>query len=392
MAGRGALLPQLGVSRFVLVGDPESRRVSLFQAALSRLGLAPAALSPWLRLLRGEPLAAPPEGAITRVETPEMGPETYRRLLALGAAEMSDERGERISAAAALALSPDGSGLRYARQHHLGFLRALCRLKAELNGAPSTHAPEEIALLCDKSASAARLAAAGLAVPPELAAGCPRSLREAMASRGVARAFIKLRHGSAAAGAAAFDRSGERERLLTTLAFGEDGPYSSLRLRRYEDPREIDAALGWLFREGARAEEWLPKATLYGREFDLRVVVFSGEARHTIARVSRGGRPMTNLHLGNDRADADAARRRLGARAFREALALAEAAAALFPGSLCLGADVMVVPGRGPVLIELNAFGDLLPGLLWRGQDTYEAQARAALARFGGPRGPDRVR
>ena len=30
-------------------------------------------------------------------------------------------------------------------------------------------------------------------------------------------------------------------------------------------------------------------------------------------------------------------------------------------------------------IIEVNAFGDLLPGLLWQGQDTYELELRSML-------------
>ena len=41
---------------------------------------------------------------------------------------------------------------------------------------------------------------------------------------------------------------------------------------------------------------------------------------------------------------------------------------------------VAVVPGVGPVLLEINAFGDLLPGVLLRGEDTYTAEIRAISA------------
>ena len=51
-----------------------------------------------------------------------------------------------------------------------------------------------------------------------------------------------------------------------------------------------------------------------------------------------------------------------------------------FPGSLHGGLDLLIAPDfRRHALLEVNAFGDLLPDLLWEGEDTYTAQVRAAL-------------
>ena len=55
-----------------------------------------------------------------------------------------------------------------------------------------------------------------------------------------------------------------------------------------------------------------------------------------------------------------------------------EQAAAVFPGSLHVGVDLLVAPGyRRHAVLEGNAFGDLLPGVLSEGMDTYEAEIRA---------------
>ena len=156
-------------------------------------------------------------------------------------------------------------------------------------------------------------------------------------------------------------------------------PYSAPRLRRTEEPRVIHRVLQWLLDEGAHVEAWLPKATLGGREFDLRVVVIDGRARHALARVARGGAPMTNLHLGNERGDLGEVKARLGAT-WSQVRELAQRAAAHFPTALYAGVDIAVVPGVGPVLLEINAFGDLLPGVLLRGEDTYTAEIRAISA------------
>jgi hypothetical protein len=107
--------------------------------------------------------------------------------------------------------------------------------------------------------------------------------------------------------------------------------------------------------------------------------------------------PITNLHLGNPRGDEGALLAAIGAEAWEDAKAACERAAAVFPGSLYAGVDVLVRPraaelevarparGRAPhAILEINAFGDLLPGVRHSGDDTYEAEIKAVL-RDAGP-------
>ena len=52
--------------------------------------------------------------------------------------------------------------------------------------------------------------------------------------------------------------------------------------------------------------------------------------------------------------------------------------AARFPGSLYMGIDLLISPDyRSHAILEVNAFGDLLPGVLSRGVDTYTAEVLA---------------
>jgi hypothetical protein len=126
-------------------------------------------------------------------------------------------------------------------------------------------------------------------------------------------------------------------------------------------------------------ERWFPKAGLAGRIVDLRVVVIAGRATHAVVRAGRT--PMTNLHLGNRRGDLAALRHAAGP-GYDAAIEASERAAACFPGSLQVGVDVLFPPDfRRPVIAEVNAFGDLLPGLLVRGRDTYAEQIEALSCR-----------
>ena len=82
---------------------------------------------------------------------------------------------------------------------------------------------------------------------------------------------------------------------------------------------------------------------------------------------------MTNLHLDCRRADPldlmGPAQQALLEGVVRQA-------ARAFPGSHLIGFD-LVVNRQSARVLEANAFGDLLPGLLWQGRDTYAASACA---------------
>ena len=52
-------------------------------------------------------------------------------------------------------------------------------------------------------------------------------------------------------------------------------------------------------------------------------------------------------------------------------------------GAEMLGIDILIGPNfREHRVLEFNAFGDLLPGVLWEGMNTYEAQVAACLSRL----------
>ena len=55
----------------------------------------------------------------------------------------------------------------------------------------------------------------------------------------------------------------------------------------------------------------------------------------------------------------------------------------MFPESLHLGLDVLFTPGfRSHYLLEINAFGDLLPNVVHRGVNAYEAEVEAMALNF----------
>lgn len=361
----------------MVVGPPGSRRVRAFQATLAGLGRPPARVVPYLDLLGGADLAGLVRpGDTVRFESPGEDAATERALLALGGVDATDldlEGGE---------LAPTGAWFR-------GFSALLRRLGADLDRAPPhrrMNDPEDILAMFDKPETHARLSAAGVPVPEALPpASDADALLDALRTRGWRRVFVKLAHGSGAAGAVALELAGERALAVTTarlVADGEGGTrvFNSRRLERVEGLPAVRDLLAALAPHGLHAERWVPKAALAGRPFDLRVVVIAGRARHVLVRLGRG--PMTNLHLGNDRGDPEELRARLGEAGWANVLRVAEAALAPFPRSLYGGVDVLVPPNlRRAFVLEVNAFGDYHRGVLSEGEDTYAAELRALEAR-----------
>lgn len=107
------------------------------------------------------------------------------------------------------------------------------------------------------------------------------------------------------------------------------------------------------------------------------MVTIGGRAQHTLVRALRG--PITNLHLGNERGDANALQQALGPR-WATVTQTAEAALAAFPGALYAGVDILLTPGwRSAAVLEVNAFGDYHRGVLAGGLDTYATELNAHL-------------
>lgn len=384
--------------RLAVVTNPGGRRARLFADAVRAAGLPSAVEIPWRRLAAGETPEIP-SGALVRIDSPDGDAEVDRLLR--GDAEPA-EHGE----------------IRSGEAWYAGFTKALDRLSAGLGGsgaafdrpggamrasgaglgasgaAPGAglgggsgaglggallNDPAELAILFDKRRCHTVLANAGVPVPE---AAPPLSgyadLRGEMWGAGWSRVFIKPPHGSSASGVIAFEQAGRRLVATTSVEVSGGRLYNSLSVRRYTDEatvRYIVDRLGPL-----HVERWFPKAGLDGRTVDLRVVVIGGEPTHVVVRASR--HPMTNLHLGAQRGDVAAVRRAAGEEQWRAAMETCARAAAQFPGCLQVGVDLMFASNwRRHAVAEVNAFGDLLPGLVnEHGRDTYAEQVHRLVA------------
>ncbi|WP_433686162.1 STM4014 family protein [Micromonospora carbonacea] len=340
--------------RLTVVGNPDNRRVGLFTAAALAAGLPRPAVLPWADVLTGA--APPPAGALVRVDSPGEDPQVDRLLRR---AAVPARHGELLGLADAYA----------------GLVDGLARVAA--GGAELLNDPGDVAALCDKRRCHARLSAAGVAVPAALPPiDGYASLRAAMAEAGWARVFVKPAHGSSAAGVLALAVGPRGVRAVTPIEVAPDGLFNSLRVRAYDDEATVAALVDRLAGEGLHVERWLPKVGLGDRVVDVRVVVVAGRPTHAVVRAATG--PLTNLHLGNARGDLAELRAAAGPAAWAAAMETCVRAAACFPRSLHVGVDLMFLLGwQRHAVAEVNAFGDLLPGVLADGRDTYAEQVHA---------------
>ncbi|MFC9515325.1 STM4014 family protein [Nocardiaceae bacterium NPDC056970] len=351
-------------SRLAVVGNPENRRVTMLLDAAARSGMPSPRVVPWREVL-AEGGARFDADEWVRIDSPGEDPDVDALLRGAG----------------------DPTRIADGPRWYASLLAAVGTLRG---GRPLTD-PGDLGVLFDKRRCHAVLASSEVPVPISPTSGgdapVPRSwpeVRALAAASGLRRFFVKPAHGSSAAGVVAVETaSGGRVQARSSVDIAADGVHNSLRVRRRTGESEVGALIDALAGERLHIEAWLPKPSVRGRAADLRVVVVAGRATHAVLRTS--AHPMTNLHLGGQRGDLEFARAAFDAAGFGwdAALAVAERAASCFPRTLCVGVDLLpAADWRSAAIGEVNAFGDLLPGLTGLpgradGLDTYAAQLAA---------------
>jgi hypothetical protein len=352
----------------VVIGTPEDRRITLLQAALAGRGYPPATLISYQQVLAGEVewQQVVPSGAVVRIESPGKSIATQSLLIqAGGGSAVPLLEGEWRDTTA----------------WYRGFCFALDQISAGVAGIEGVrwmNPPADIALMFDKVACHAHLQAHGIPVAPSIPDITSfYDLIPAMRQRNINQVFIKSPYGSSAAGMMALRVRSESLSAVTTLErgfhHGDFHIFNTRHLRHLTDPLEIQEWADCLLTEGAHVERWIPKAGWQGKTFDLRMVVIGGKVRHQVMRLSNS--PMTNLHLLNQRSDTKALAEHIGATAWEGLLQTCEQVMATFPTTLYAGIDVALTAHTyKPVVLEVNAFGDLLTDVVDGGKDTYSAE------------------
>jgi len=363
---------------WVVLGVAVSKRTRELRASCEHWGFPAARVVEWSDWLRRpetleDALAAP---CVFKLEPPGDDPWVHHHLMALGAARLGKP------APAVLQHGELGGG----RSWFEGFRIVMQRLNSLLACRPevlAVNAPADIMAMTDKLDCQRRLQARGLTIPHLFGpVSSHEELLGMMDHHGLDRAFVKARFGSSAAGVVAFRRTRRGQQQATTTAHlvevaGQSRLFNVKRVSRYERPAEIAKVVDLIAEQGSYVEAWLSKPRAGHGHFDLRVLAIQGRAAHRVARVSE--HTMTNLHLDARRVEPAHLLSEVDLQQVEAAVAQAAAA---FAGSSVIG--FAVVPHRlGPHVLEANAFGDLLPGLQWQGQDAHAALVSAQAASQG---------
>ncbi len=362
----------------VLVIAPlESRRVRALQNSLLERNLPPARVLSWLEVMRGVPLEQHifPH-TILKLDSPSEDWATDNALLELGYTLPEPEKHGGYARVNAQNLEYQLGAILASRQWYLGFQHVLENVKGQLEGLgrSAMNHPDDIATMFDKRATHAWLEAAGIAVPHALPPiHSFDELFEQMQAAQWSRVFVKLAHGSGAAGVIALEtHQGKWQATSTVEMLGNGVLYNTKRLWKYRSLEQIVPLVDAVCQQRVHVEKWLPKASFEDRIFDLRVVVIAGQAKHVVVRASRG--TITNLHLGNERGNWQGVREKL-ADVWLEIEKTCQHTMTTFPQSLYAGLDVLVHSNwKHHAILEVNAFGDYHRNILVDGLDTYQTQ------------------
>lgn len=373
----------------VVIGTAGDPRLAGFQAALARAGRAPATTLDY-RDLAADPARAAARltgPAFVRIESAGRDPQVLAGLLALGIEDCEREGGRVLARSRIEAAVADRGRLLPAHQLSCGLRAALAAVARQARSQPPHRAiellpdPATVELAFDKTRCRDLLASRGLPVPRALPAPASfEALLAAMTAQAMPRVFVKLRHGSAAAGTVALAVSPAGVKAVSTVEVvaSADGVrlYNTRDLRTYATAREVARLINALVPYGLHCEAWIPKAGIDGRVADLRVLVVAGEPVLRVVR--RSVHPITNLHLGGTRCDAATLLSRMQPASVSALAETCRGVARSMPAALQLGIDIAVAAGlKRHYVLEVNAFGDLLTGVARDGLDAYDLQVAA---------------
>lgn len=266
------------------------------------------------------------------------------------------------------------------REHlkqYQSFLKQLCSCPCQFLNHPSA-----LGTLLDKYQCKEVLRKHNLSVTecfmPEV-----KSLKEltvAMEEHRVPSIFLKPVHYSGAAGVVALRRNPATGECIamTSAAVKQGQLYNTKHLYRMKKQEEIRELLRCLLPLGVMAERWIPKDTVHGMSYDLRVVVQFGRVAHIVVRQSKG--VITNLHLNNRAETVEVLA--LNRQQYEAIEELCINAVRLFDGLSYAGVDVLLdKKSKKPYIIEMNGQGDLIYQDIF-GKNRIYAEQAAYMGRF----------
>ncbi len=359
---------------FVVIGNPENRRVISFLEEIHLLKKHTVAVLSYLDLLEDKVSLVQdiPPHSIVKIDSPGENSWVRKRLIEYGGnithATFMEDFGRICSVA----------------EWYQGFSLFLSDLKRNI---PAScywmNDVDSILTMFDKVACKTILSQNNIPTPVSLGeASDYQALRHQMKQQGIHSVFIKPAHSSSASGVIAFRASGDRLEAISSMEMvvqnGAIAFYNALKVRKYQNETEIIVLINEILKNKHIVEQWIPKAAWNNLSFDFRIMVIHGKARHVVARMSKS--PITNLHLGNTRGNLSEIIAFMGVPTFEKAKKVAESAASCFPNCLYMGVDILISSNLKSIkVLEINAFGDLLPNLMDNGERVYQAEINEML-------------
>lgn len=190
--------------------------------------------------------------------------------------------------------------------------------------------------------------------------------------------FIKPRYGSGAAGVIAYRfNPATGSEMIYTSVHADDGKFENTRkIRKINHREQIEILVNHVLSQPHMIEKWIPKPKYQNLCYDLRVVYQFGKIEFIVARCSDS--PITNLHLTNNALDVNLLK--LPQPLLCKIESLCSKAMGCFQGLSYAGIDVLL-SGKSlePVIIEINAQGDLIYQDIYRENKIYKNQVSRML-------------
>lgn len=239
------------------------------------------------------------------------------------------------------------------------------------------NSPQGILDALDKRKMKQILVAAGVPVTPVFMehVESAEQLYAAMEAEHVSTVFIKPVYFSGAAGVVGLRRQRRSGKMAayTSCVLENGHVVNTKKIHIHREEKNITELIQALVSMDVMAEKWIPKDTVNGNGYDLRVVWQFGKRKHIVVRQSAS--PITNLHLNNRAADAEVIG--MEKRTYEEIDALCECAMEAVPELHVAGIDILLEKGsRKPRIIEINGQGDLIYQDIFGKNEIYKEQIR----------------
>ncbi len=211
---------------------------------------------------------------------------------------------------------------------------------------------------------------------------CFEGIIEFMRDNRTSQIFVKPNFGSGAAGVFALRFNPKINHMIAyTTITKSDGEYvNTKKLHMITSKEKIADIADFLLQQDFIVERWIPKDSVNGYSYDLRIVYQFG---HIVMIQARGAKKgvVTNLHLNNFPIEADTLN--LSEELVESIELLCTQAMKLFPKLNSVGFDILIEKNSGkPYIIEMNAQGDLMYRDIFEKNLIYKEQARRMKTRW----------